>query len=63
MYNAYKECYKFTEEELKEQPLDQFTWIHSSCILWNKKLVYNKGFLKGQDKLSKGRFESICRIC
>jgi len=22
MYNAYKECYKFTEEELKEQPLD-----------------------------------------
>lgn len=60
MYNSYKECYKFTEEELKSQPLDEFVWVHSSCVLWNKKLHFQKGVLKGVDKLSRSKFECLC---
>ena len=63
MYNSYKECYKFTEEELNDQPVDEYVWAHSSCTLWNKKLNYHKGNLKGVLKLSKSRFDGMCRVC
>lgn len=40
MYNAYKECYKFTDDELENQPIDTNVWVHSSCVLWHKKLEF-----------------------
>ncbi len=63
LYNSYSQTYKFTEEELRNEPYHQNAFMHASCILWQKKLEFKNNTLKNLDKFKRNDFINECRVC
>lgn len=63
LYDFYKESYKFSDEELKNEPVPNKVWVHLSCALWNNELKVKDTDIKNLCKLSPHRFMKMCTIC
>ena len=63
LYDFYKESYKFSEDELKNEPLPENMWVHSSCALWNGYINVKDQRLKGFSDIPLFTFLKICAVC
>lgn len=63
LYDFYKESYKFSDEELKNEPVPQNMWVHSSCVLWNKYISVKDNKLKGFQDVPIYQFLKNCAVC
>lgn len=63
LYDFYKESYKFSDEELKSEPIPRKVWVHLSCALWTNDLKVKDTDIKNLNKLPPHRFIKMCTIC
>lgn len=63
LYDFYKESYKFSDEELKSEPVPKNVWVHLSCALWTNELKVKDTDIKNLNKLPQHRFMRTCTIC
>ena len=63
LYDFYKESFKFSEEELVDEPNPSKMWIHSSCALWNPSINIKDNALRGFESVPLFSFLKTCRVC
>jgi len=63
LYDFYKESFKFTSEELQNEPVPGKVWIHLSCALWTNELKVKDTDIKNLNKLSSSKFARMCTVC
>lgn len=63
LYDFYKESYKFSDDELKNEPVPHKVWVHLSCALWTNELKVKDTDIKNLNKLPPHRFMRLCTIC
>lgn len=63
LYDFYKESYKFSDEELKNEPVPRKVWVHLSCALWTNELKVKDTDIRNLNKLPPHRFLKTCTIC
>ena len=66
-YDSYRLDLNFEKEELKNEPLPEYTWIHMSCLYWIPELCFDNCEYPLEPKNIKGidkeKYKTICSIC
>ena len=70
-----QECYydytqldfNFNSDELKDEPIPEYVWIHLSCLYWIPEIFFDNSVSPFEPKNIKGidkeKYKSICSIC
>lgn len=67
LYDYFLQTFRFSAEELAEEPMPENLWCHLSCLQWLPGLGVNaKGRTiraRGIEQLTRQSFEEICDVC
>ena len=67
LYDYHQETFKFSPEELKDEPIPKTTWLHLSCTYWMPETHIKDQFgtfeIVGVNTIEKERFKLECLIC
>lgn len=67
VYDFYKETFVFSEEQLQEEPIPEFYWVHMACLYWQPgitiKHMGNEFDVKNFGSVDRSKFLLKCKLC